>query len=189
MTVCGSDATISLSVNSFISKVWITFWGHENCGKCSWYENSFRGEFFIQVCSSVSDNKQGSTVLSQSWFFVQCRLSPCSNLGYLAVITLAHCHSYCCCRGACFLEVLSAFVLTTIYTYTCWSVLRAEPTRRGVDFASSRAWRTFRVTSRLNHGWTSSGRFIWGGTCCTHVPHKDTGVYGGIPRLQGNKLM
>lgn len=53
----------------------------------------------IRVCLSVSDLEQGSSVLPESCFFVQCRLSPCSNLGYLAVISLAHCYSHCCWVG------------------------------------------------------------------------------------------
>lgn len=71
------------------------------------------------MCSSVSDNEQGSSVLSQSRFFVQCRLSPCCNLGYLAVISLAHCHSYFCCWVGAFWSfclVLSSlpFILTPV---------------------------------------------------------------------------
>lgn len=192
LTVCGSHAAISLNVNSFLSE----FWGYENCGKCSWHENSM-SEFFIQVCSSVSDNEQGSTVLSQSWFFVPCRLSPCSNLGYLAVISLAHCHSYCCCWvggwvGAlwsfCLLLSSLPFIRTPVEVSSEQNLLVGKLPVQELGGHSGSLWGGGPVRTS-SHGWTSSGRFIWGGTCCRHVPQKDTGVYGGIPRLQGNKLM
>lgn len=79
----------------------VTFWGHENCGKQAWYENA------LSESLHPSDNEQGGSVLPQSCFFVQCRLSPCSNLGYLAVISLAHCYSHCCC----WVGTLSSFSL------------------------------------------------------------------------------
>ncbi len=81
------------------------FWGHENCGKQVWYENA------LSESLHPSDNEQGGSVLPQSCFFVQCRLSPCSNLGYLAVISLAHCYSHCCCC-CCWVGTLSSSVLS-----------------------------------------------------------------------------
>lgn len=58
-----------------------------------WSENVLNQSLHL----SVSDGEQGSSVLLQHCFFVQHRLSPCSNLGYLVVIRSAHCYPYWCC--------------------------------------------------------------------------------------------
>lgn len=67
----------------------------QKLGNFVWYENECK--ISIQVCSSMSGNEwTRQQCIVTSSFFVHCRLNPCSNLGYLVLISLAHCHSYCC---------------------------------------------------------------------------------------------
>lgn len=49
---------------------------------------------------NLSDSEQSSSVAPEQCSIVQHRLNPSSNLGYLAVISLAHCLSDCCCAAA-----------------------------------------------------------------------------------------
>lgn len=57
-------------------------------------------EIFVETGSGMrmqwlSKNEQGSSIFRV--VSLSDTLSPCSNLGYLAVISLAHCNTRCCC--------------------------------------------------------------------------------------------
>lgn len=95
---------------TFPSEVWHSYSVDHFRGHWNFVENRSGMRMHCESLHlSVCDNKQGSSVWQQSCFFVHCRLSPCSNLGYLAVISLAHCYSRCC--GCCWVGTFCSFLV------------------------------------------------------------------------------
>lgn len=116
-------------------------------------------------------SEQSATVIVTGCFFSLQTEIQLSNLGYLAVISLAHCHSYC-----------------FIGAFWGFSLGLSTPTRLpGTNETSGRDWtdlgsfwgRSILITS---HGRGPRPQCIR----CSHVPEENTGVYGRIPHLQGD---